>query len=313
MAYGLGNLQRLNGFYHDNFVAIHDGERYLIRIKRDAVDEMDPRMFDENTVLAFLADNHFPTVRMLYVSMKQNFSVHTFVEGAVLSDLYPKDRVVPDSFLQQMADNMAALHAINPQTLAGQGVGRVPASTAEFFGHYADFIAALYKRLWTADPNLYAEHDFPADPVAALREKQSSLTSRPIVLLHGDLHQHNVIVNPQTGVITVIDWELALLGDPLFDLASHINRAHHAPAQADYFTTAYCAAASINDTVPWRRDLHAYLAAEYIKSAIVDVYRHNQNKAERMAQATVDEKQRRATRLQFVLNRAQKIWRGETT
>lgn len=47
-----------------------------------------------------------------------------------------------------------------------------------------------------------------------------TLDNRPIRLLHGDPGTHNICVNPTTGIITAwLDWEDALAGDPLFDVA----------------------------------------------------------------------------------------------
>ncbi|MBK7659395.1 MAG: aminoglycoside phosphotransferase family protein [Betaproteobacteria bacterium] len=62
----------------------------------------------------------------------------------------------------------------------------------------------------------------------AMRE---ALRAQRPALLHGDPGSHNVIVDAE-GIRAVIDWEDALLGDALFDLASlatfHPARRHHA-------------------------------------------------------------------------------------
>ena len=58
-----------------------------------------------------------------------------------------------------------------------------------------------------------------------------ALRSQPSALLHGDPGSHNFIVEGES-IRGVIDWEDALLGDPLFDLASlctfHPERRHRA-------------------------------------------------------------------------------------
>ena len=47
-----------------------------------------------------------------------------------------------------------------------------------------------------------------------------TLDNRPIRLLHGDPGTHNICVDPTTGMITAwLDWEDAMAGDPLFDVA----------------------------------------------------------------------------------------------
>jgi aminoglycoside phosphotransferase (APT) family kinase protein len=56
-----------------------------------------------------------------------------------------------------------------------------------------------------------------------------SVIPREARLLHGDPGGHNVLIQP-SGVSALIDWEDALLGDPLFDVASlccfHPERRH---------------------------------------------------------------------------------------
>ncbi len=41
---------------------------------------------------------------------------------------------------------------------------------------------------------------------------------RPPVLLHGDFRNGNLLINPQKGLVAVLDWELAHLGHPASDL-----------------------------------------------------------------------------------------------
>jgi aminoglycoside phosphotransferase (APT) family kinase protein len=74
---------------------------------------------------------------------------------------------------------------------------------------------------------------------------EADVAGRPMRLLHGDPGNHNIAVDPGTGrVVALLDWEDALVGDPLFDAALwasfHPPRRHgamlaayaHAPASA---------------------------------------------------------------------------------
>lgn len=68
---------------------------------------------------------------------------------------------------------------------------------------------------------------------AAFETMSQSLADRPMCLLHGDLGNHNVCIDPETGEVTgLLDWEDALVGDPLFDIAMwwtfHPARRHQA-------------------------------------------------------------------------------------
>ncbi len=41
---------------------------------------------------------------------------------------------------------------------------------------------------------------------------------RPLTLVHSDFRNGNFIVHPDKGVVAVLDWELAHIGDPMRDL-----------------------------------------------------------------------------------------------
>lgn len=51
----------------------------------------------------------------------------------------------------------------------------------------------------------------------------SELRRRPFRLVHADVHRKNVIAEA-TGRYVFIDWELALPGDPVYELAVHLHK-----------------------------------------------------------------------------------------
>lgn len=73
---------------------------------------------------------------------------------------------------------------------------------------------------------------------ALFDEMVPSLTGRPMRLLHGDLGNHNICVEPRTrAVSSIIDWEDALVGDPLFDVATWLT--FHPPRRHGLFLLGY--------------------------------------------------------------------------
>jgi len=60
----------------------------------------------------------------------------------------------------------------------------------------------------------------------------------PTTLLHGDLNDHNVFVQ-QDLVTAIIDWEDALIGDPIFDLAYWATFVAHTPDTWPTFLDSY--------------------------------------------------------------------------
>ncbi len=96
---------------------------------------------------------------------------------------------------------LAAIHAIPPGTVAG-----LPARNA------AETLA-FYQRAWVRDP-------LPRATIAAAFRRLAGTVPAPVTprLLHGDFRTGNLMVDPDRGLVGVLDWELAHLGDPAEDI-----------------------------------------------------------------------------------------------
>ena len=73
-----------------------------------------------------------------------------------------------------------------------------------------------------------------------------------------------------------LDWELALWGDPVYDLAVHFHKMGYTSAERNHVLQLWQAALSRECIEGWEYDLDTYLAHEQIKSAIVDTVRCSQ-------------------------------------
>lgn len=115
---------------------------------------------------------------------------------------------------------------------------------------------------------------FPVDPLVLVEAAWTSLTRRPLVCVHSDIHRKNMII--KAGVGYFLDWELTLWGDPVYDLAVHFHKMGYTPAERDQVLRLWQAALRPEHTAGWEHDLDVYLAHEQIKSAIVDTVRYSQ-------------------------------------
>ncbi len=70
-----------------------------------------------------------------------------------------------------------------------------------------------------------------------LQQAFANIKIRKPVLLHGDLANHNAIYH--LGKITLIDWEDALSGDPLYDIAYYATGAINHPDWFENFIRGY--------------------------------------------------------------------------
>ncbi|MDF2271210.1 aminoglycoside phosphotransferase family protein [Streptomyces coacervatus] len=115
----------------------------------------------------------------------------------------------------------------------------------------------------------------PRDAMATFKENHRDLAPRPFVLLHTDVHRANVVVRRHG--ISVIDWELAIYGDPLHELATHIVRIGYTKAEQQRFVSLWAEALQEVDrgklTAGLHKDLGTYLAFEYAQSVFTDVMR----------------------------------------
>ncbi|WP_273210976.1 phosphotransferase family protein [Runella zeae] len=64
------------------------------------------------------------------------------------------------------------------------------------------------------------------DLIKSLGALRKSWLERPQTLLHGDLKPSNILISTSSSeaapILTLIDWEMALVGDPLWDIASFV-------------------------------------------------------------------------------------------
>ena len=143
-----------------------------------------------------------PTIRRMGNSDGRRFSIMDHVEGKILFDADRRGalRRIPG----QLANLMAALHDLEsaPVKDALAASGSAAASDAQS-GTLDDIDAGL-----SIAGDTYR-------PVRDWLDAQRPPVTREVVC-HGDLHALNVLTN---GSLAVIDWELAAVGDPAFDVA----------------------------------------------------------------------------------------------
>jgi thiamine kinase-like enzyme len=119
---------------------------------------------------------------------------------------------------------------------------------------------------------LYDEIGVPQNPLAAVEAEAESLSSRPFRLCHCDIHRKNVII--RRGSTYFLDWEHALFGDPVYDLAVHMHKmSYPAAAEAEILELARDRLES-NTTTALEQDIELYRRHERMKSVIVDAVRY---------------------------------------
>jgi aminoglycoside phosphotransferase (APT) family kinase protein len=263
----LGHLRQ--GYYHFNYVVNRDGRRFLLRIPDQSAQRMDLRWLPEAQSLRFLEEMAFPAPRLFGAGGNPEYLLLSYVEGQPLSELADIGGVDPEAaFHRHMHDLAGMLRSLHKLDAASLNEVQDARSAGDICDRLIGFATALLDHCDDDVARLYAALDIPSDPFAEVREQVRDLGQRALAFCHGDAHPRNCIVTPE-GELVLIDWELAMLGDPMYDVAVAVHRSKLDAVTTKAFVAAY------DDRLP-DYDLAAmrvYHDMERIKSAIVDAPR----------------------------------------
>lgn len=176
--------------------------------------------------------------------------------------------------------------------------------TAAFARRLSDVTQTVHATFRDSHAALFHQLGIPARPLAPATQGWQRLRSRAFRLAHCDIHRKNMILDHDHVVF--LDWELALWGDPVYDLAVHLHKMGYQPTEQTAVVNAWQQTLPRACTAGWEPDLEIYLTHERVKSAVVDTIRY----ADLIATATLTPNQQRAYihRLTGKLNAAGAIW-----
>lgn len=281
----------LGGHHHEAYAvrpdpaspAAREFQRLKLREPRPGVCWFDQRCFaSEERLLEALAALDVPRIpRVLEVT--GGVSVFGFIEGRTLSAAYPAGTAVPEHCVRQLMDLFRALAGVDIAELKDLdrvcGAPRTGGGTDStgFLRRLVEFTENSVRRpREEAYGVLLKRLGVPDDLLTVLPERIGPLSPRPYRLLHGDLHRENLIVDPHDELWT-IDWELARVGDPLYDLATHLHLMAYPEDQRELVAERW--AAVMERALPggalagWREDLPRYLVYKRVQSVFTDVVR----------------------------------------
>ncbi|GAB2878977.1 phosphotransferase [Streptomyces mayteni] len=281
----------LRGNHRDWEVVEAEGELAALgRLKtgrtRPGVTRFDPRCFvNEEDVLIELALLGMQRIAPVYklVGADDELRVHGYIEGQPLSAIRPPGTALTGSELAQIVNLFGELATIQPSAFAlahrCPPVLR-PHTSTQFLQTLIRFtrrrVYAVHRPLLQDLFTALRIGPTVLSPNGPLAREAARLTDRPFCLLHGDLHRDNLIVAESDGMMWTIDWELALIGDPLYDLATHLHLMRYPPKQEHALLLRW---ARVMDAVlpgsadALARDLPRYLAYKRVQSVFTDVIR----------------------------------------
>lgn len=214
---------------------------------------------------------------------REAVSLYTFVEGRTLGEACPPGRALSERHAGQLGALFGELVSVRPEAVVasvGLMAGGLPSGwkddSAAFLGRLIDFTDVhIYQRHLPRYRSLFQDLGIPGGALDGLRAAAEALVPRPFALLHGDLHRENFVVDARDDLWT-IDWELAMVGDPLYDLATHLHLMHYPPEEQVRIIALWCRAvesARPGSSRGWRTDLPVLRAYKRAQSVYTDVIR----------------------------------------
>ncbi|HEX6387965.1 MAG TPA: phosphotransferase family protein, partial [Solirubrobacteraceae bacterium] len=132
------------------------------------------------------------------------FSVMEHVDGHVITTSVP-DGFDRRTLGESLVDALVEVHAVDWQAAGLEGFGKPTG--------YLERQLRRFLGLWEHNKT----REIPAVETVAEWLKANLPESPPATIVHGDYRLGNTIVREQ-GVVAILDWEMATIGDPLADV-----------------------------------------------------------------------------------------------
>ncbi|WP_329244877.1 aminoglycoside phosphotransferase family protein [Streptomyces canus] len=271
----------LKGYHHETYVLPMPGGTRIVKLREPRAEILwfDRRCFQSEEELLRALQGQIS--RIPEVLDVEGMGLQGFIEGRTVGQGFLRNGRVPDALLDQLLELFREMVRITPEML---GVKRrcMDKDRAED-GDSNAFLERLiafseeqvFERNHERFGGLFAELGLSGESFARLRKHVSGLQERPFCLLHGDLHRKNLIVDGQ-GQLWTIDWELAMLGDPLYDLATHLYLMRFPADQHRRVIRDWCRVVEHirpGSSRGWEHDLPLILDFKRAQSVFTDVIR----------------------------------------
>lgn len=266
-----GNV--FKGTAHLNTVVRVSGwtEPVVVRRLLSNVQRREPSILSEHAVLRAIEKSgvkvEAPRILALGESCtKDPFAIHTYVgprRGGLpehpVNGLRPREA---DALVDQLCALTKVDHSLVDPVSGSDG----------FYVWLRDQLVKLVQTLPKESTQLARMLGLPHHERLGEILSRHTLTHRAPALLHGDLNPWN-LVRGGRYLLTIIDWEMALVGDPLYDLVRHMHLTPTRPEIRDRMFRRWERSMPPEYSTNWRLDWPVYRWIEIIRSAYVDLDR----------------------------------------
>ncbi|WP_238431794.1 phosphotransferase [Streptomyces cavernae] len=245
----------------------------VVRRKLASVCRREPSFLSEHAVLQAIerspAKVAAPKVLALGESYQNEpFAIHTYA-GPTDPDLPPAHPVhgLTPREASGLVDQLVELTLVDYRGLDPM------AGSGNFFGWLSSELVRLVDQLPKKSQQLARVLGLPGASRLSEILARYKVTERSPALLHGDLNPWNLVRRNDELAFTIIDWEMALVGDPLYDLVRHMHLTPTRPEIRARMFRRWAKALPMTHTKNWEQDWHVYRWMENVRSAYIDLDR----------------------------------------
>ncbi|MFG2023508.1 phosphotransferase family protein [Streptomyces sp. NPDC048825] len=248
----------------------------VVRRKVASISRREPSFLSEHAVLRAIERSRVavtaPRVLALGTSYQNDpFAIHTYV-GPSDGDQPPSHPVhglLPHE-ADGLVDQLCALTEVDYAPL--DPIGEVWDGW-KFYDWLSKQLVALVQELPRESKQVARHLGLPDAPRLSEILSGHRVTPRSPALLHGDLNPWNLVRRDDAFALTIIDWEMAMVGDPLYDLVRHMHLTPTQPEIRERMFRRWAQKLPSTHTKDWRQDWRVYQWIESVRSAYVDLDR----------------------------------------
>lgn len=243
----------------------------VVRRETAAAPRREQGLLPEHAVLQVIeqsgAQIRAPRILALgYDDRGRHFAIHTYEGPEGRPPQHPVDGLLPAE-ADELVDALAALAKVDHSSL--------PSDEPEggFYRWLTERLAGFVDDLPVETLRAADQRGLPDGQVLRRILGRYEVTERTPVLLHGDLNPWNLVRAGRRGGLTIIDWEMGMIGDPLYDLVRHLHLTPTRTEMRMRMFERWSRKLPAGCVVGWERDWRVYRWIEQIRSAYVDLDR----------------------------------------
>lgn len=200
-----------------------------------------------------------------YDDRGRHFAIHTYEGPPNQAPRHPEDGLLPGE-ADELVDALAMLAEIDCSS-------PFEATPGTFYARLSERLAAFVDDLPPETREAARTWGLPDGAVLRKILSRYRVTERTDTLLHGDLNPWNLVRDGRRGGLTIIDWEMGMIGDPLYDLVRHLHLTPTRPEMRTRMFKRWSRLLPCDRVAGWEQDWRVYRWIEQVRSAYVDLDR----------------------------------------